>query len=336
VFPLSSCFESIIAFLHLQGAIIPTVGLGTWKSAPGDVKAAVIAAIESGYRHIDCAAGYGNEGEVGEALADVISRGIVKREDLFITSKLWVSFAYPDECTAAFEKSLSALKLDYLDLYLIHWPFFLKKGTGFPPADKKDVSGFTKEAFLDVWRELEKLVDAGKIRHLGASNMSAKKLAEIIPGTRIKPAVNQVESHPFLAQSKLLDFCTRHHIVLTAYSPLGSPDRPSRLVEDADPTPLLDETVIAIASKHHIYPAQVLLRWGVQRGTVVIPKSTNPTRIAANLNIYSFALTEDDMSALAALDSNKRLIKGLPFMRDGQTDWHDNWDEDFDHSVTVA
>lgn len=212
--------------------MMPQVGLGTWQSAPGAVKAAVVAAIEAGYRHIDCAAGYGNEHEVGAALEDVIARGVVTRADLFITSKLWVANCFTDLAEKSLDKTLADLKTPYVDLYLVHWPYWIKRDSPFPaPMDAR--TGYDAAAFLAVWRVLEAAVDAGKVRALGTSNMSAKKLATLCAGARVPPAVNQVEAHPFLAQNQLQDWCTRHSIVCTAYSPLGSPDRPARCVRIA-------------------------------------------------------------------------------------------------------
>lgn len=295
--------------------------------AAGKVRDAVIAAIEAGYRHIDCAAGYGNENEVGDGIADCISRGIVKREDLWVTSKLWVASAYPEDALAALEKTLTDLKLAYLDLYLVHWPYRIKKGSVFP-APVENRLGYDAAAYLAVWQELEKAVDAGKTRHIGCSNMSAKKLSALLKDARIKPAVNQVEGHPFLSQQKLKAFCDKHGIVLTAYSPLGSPDRPARLIEEGDPAPLFDPVVAAIAAKTGKSPAQVLIRWAVQRGTVVIPKSVTPARIAENFAVWDWSLSEEDMGALAKLDQGSRLIKGHPWLLEGQT-WRDLWDEDW-------
>jgi alcohol dehydrogenase (NADP+) len=180
-----------------------------------------------------------------------------------------------------------------------------------------------------VWRELEAAVDAGKVRAIGCSNMSAKKLTDLLAGARIKPAVNQVESHPFLAQTKLKAWCERHGIVLTAYSPLGSPDRPARLIEEGDPAPLFDPIIAAVAGRYNKAPAQILIKWAIQRGTVVIPKSVTPARIADNFAVTDFTLSEADLAEISALDKGQRLIKGHPWLLEGQK-WTDLWDEDFD------
>lgn len=266
--------------------------------------------------------------QVGAALADVIGRGIVKREELFITSKLWVASAYPEEVEGALAKTLTDLQTPYVDLYLVHWPYRISKGSAFP-APVENRLGYDAAAYLAVWREMEKAVDAGKAKAIGTSNMSAKKLAALLADARVKPAVNQVESHPFLAQNELKAWCDAHGIVLTAYSPLGSPDRPARLVEDGDPAPLHDETVKAIAAKTGKSPAQVLIHWAVQRGTVVIPKSVTPARIAENLaGAYGWELAAEDMEALSKLNNGLRLIKGYPWLLEGQK-WQDLWDSEW-------
>jgi alcohol dehydrogenase (NADP+) len=270
----------------------------------------------------------GNEAEVGAGLTDVIARGVVAREDLFITSKLWAQECHADRVAAALTKTLADLQTPYLDLYLIHWPFFIAKESAvFPPLEESRL-GYSPAAYLAVWRELEKEVDAGRVRHLGGSNMTAPKLTALLAEARIRPAANQIELHPSLQQQAFVDWLLRQGIAVTAYSPLGSPDRPARLVSEGDPAPLTHPAVVAIAAARGVSPGQVLLRWAVQRGTAAIPKSVTPSRIAQNLDIFGFELSDADMAAIAALDTNHRLVKGMQNVRAGQT-WHDIWDEGF-------
>jgi len=312
-----------------NGREMPMFGLGTWQSGKDEVRKAVVAALEAGYKAIDGAAGYGNESEVGDALADCVARGVCSREEVFLTSKLWAADFWPAKCEAALNKTLAELKTPYIDLYLVHWPYPIDtdKGASFngPPELR---SGYSAEHYLAVWKVLEAAVDAGKIRAIGTSNMSAKKLSELLAGCRIAPAVNQVESHPFCAQSKLLAWCAKRNIVITAFSPLGSPARPARLIAEGDPAPLFHDAVAAIAARHKKTAAQVLIKWQLQRGVVVIPKSVTPARIVENAQVADFTLSAEDMATLGALDANHRLNKGGSWVLPGcSTDslWDDDW-----------
>ena len=252
------------------------VGLGTWKSKSGEVYEAVKAAIRLGYRHIDCARIYGNEADIGRAFAESFQEGLVSREDLWVTSKLWNDSHTPEDVQPELEATLSDLRLDYLDLFLIHWPVALKKGVGFPLSPEKMVSldDLPLEA---TWGAMESLVDKGLCRHLGVSNCSQTKLQSLMAGAKLKPELNQVELHPYLQQNDLLEFCRRNGIHMTAYSPLGSPDRPDSLKASDEPVLMADPTVVEIANRHGVSPAQVLIAWAIHRGTAVIPKSVNPS-----------------------------------------------------------
>lgn len=259
-----------------------------------------------GYRHIDCAHVYGNEDEVGTAVKAKIDDGTVTREDIFITSKLWNTFHRPDLVRGACETTLKNLKLAYVDLYLIHWPMAYKEGADLFPKNDDSTTAYSDVDYVDTWKEMEKLVEDGLVKSIGLSNFNAKQVERVLAVAKVKPVMNQVECHPYLAQRKLGAFCRDRGIEITSYSPLGSPARP--WVTDADPV-LLDDPVFAdLATKHNKSRAQIALRWQIQRGHVVIPKSTNPTRIAENFNIFDFTLSEEDMQVLAKLDRNLRVV----------------------------
>jgi len=301
-----------------DGDAMPLLGLGTWKSGPGEVQDAVAEALQIGYRHIDCAPVYGNEHEVGIALTDALEAGVVARNELWVTSKLWNDSHAPDDVRPAIEKTLADLRLGYIDLYLIHWPVAQRKGVGFPEhAD--DMVDLDELPIAETWPAMEELVDDGIVRHIGVSNFSAKKLDALRATAHRKPEMNQVELHPYLQQQELLDYCSAHHIGLTAYSPLGSPDRPAGL-KASDGPPVLDDPVIgAIAQRLGVAPAQVLIRWAIQRGTAVIPKSVNPERLAQNFAAAEIELTEEDMSQIAALDQHRRYITGTFWALEGSS-----------------
>ena len=255
-----------------SGGAIPQVGLGVWQSARGDAtKDAVLAALRHGYRHVDTARIYGNEADVGEAVRE----SGVARSELFVTTKLWNDDQGYDKALAAFDKSLGRLGLDYVDLYLIHWPV---------PGKRKD-----------SWRALEKLKADGRARHIGVSNFLVTHLEELLADATEPPAVNQIEIHPFLQHRETRAFCKKHEIVLEAYSPLTSGHK------------LNDAAITKVAQRVGRSNAQVLLRWGIQHGLVVLPKSTHEARIAENGDVFGFTLDAEAMQALDQLDAGEAM-----------------------------
>lgn len=288
---------------------MPALGLGTWKSGPGEAYKAVREAIRIGYRHLDCAARYENEEEIGTALSDAISKGDVSREDLWITSKLWNNAHQQDRVLPALRESLEKLQLEYLDLYLVHWPVALKPEVIFPSKASEFLS-LDEVPLSETWAGMEEGLEQGLSRHIGVSNFSVKNLREIQKNARIQPEMNQVESHPYLQQQQLLTFCRQHDIHMTAYSPLGSRDRPSRLKKEEEPSLLENAIITRIAQDHQCTPAQVLLAWALQRGISVIPKSTNPQRLRENFASAKLHLPEEDMKRIANLDRDYRFIHG--------------------------
>ncbi len=292
-----------------DGTKMPALGLGTWKSEPDEVYGAVRAALEVGYRHIDCAAIYLNEQDVGRALRDAFAAGDAERRDVWVTSKLWNDSHAPGAVQRALETSLEKLGLDYLDLYLIHWPVALRPGTLLPrsPEEFIPLSELPLEA---TWEAMLEASKTGLARHVGVSNFNRPKIDRLVAATGEAPAVNQVELHPYLQQDELVHACREMGIAVTAYSPLGSPDSAAMMGREDDVLLTEHSTIVRIAKARSATPAQVLIAWALHRGTSVIPKSVNPGRIAENLGADTLDLTADDMSAIAALDRNARFVDG--------------------------
>lgn len=291
-----------------NGDEMPILGLGTWKSEEGEVYRAVQEAIRAGYRHIDCAFNYGNEAEIGQAIADMIAAGEVKREELWITSKLWNDSHRKQHVLPAIQRSLKDLQLDYLDLYLIHWPVAIQHGVGFPKSADEFVS-LEEVPLLQTWEAMIDLQQRGLAAHIGVSNFNIPKIKHLTEKSGFQPEMNQVEMHPYLTQNELVAFAHEAGIGLTAYSPLGSNDRPER-IRGNRPVLMDDEVVVTIANRHGVSPAQVLIAFLIHRGVAAIPKSSNKERIKQNFESLQVQLTSEDMEQLLDLDQNLRYIDG--------------------------
>ncbi|XP_075458657.1 aldo-keto reductase family 1 member C1-like isoform X2 [Ascaphus truei] len=301
-----------------DGHKIPVLGVGTFtsekvSSAENELSPAMCpieVAIEVGYRHIDCAFIFGNEPEVGQAIKAKIADGTVKREDLFCSGKLWATFHAPDMVRPALERSLQDLQLEYMDLFIIQSPIELKPGEDLFPVDENGSSIYHNTDICDTWEAMEACKDAGLVKSIGVSNFNRRQLELILnkPGLKHKPVCNQVECHIYLNQSKLLAFCKSQDIVLVGYCVLGS-SRDEKWVDQDSPVLLEDPVLIKIAEKNSRTPAQVAIRYLLQRGIVVLAKSFNPERIKQNFQVFDFQLSDEDTKTLDELNTNMRYMK---------------------------
>jgi alcohol dehydrogenase (NADP+) len=312
------------------GAKMPAIGLGTFGSdhvSAAEVAEAVEGAAAVGYRHFDCASVYGNERQIGHALQQ-ISRGGIKREQLWLTSKLWNDKHGESDVIPSCRQSLADLGLEYLDLYLVHWPFPNYHPPGCDVSSRSNnARPYLHAEFMKTWRKMEELVTLGLVRHIGTSNMTIPKLRLVLRDASVKPAVNEMELHPHFQQPELFTFVQLNGMVPVGYCPIGSPSRPERDRTPEDTVPIEDPIIVKIASRLKVHPAVVCIKWAIQRGQVPIPFSTNRSHYLGNLEgAVSEPLTESEMRDIRSIDRNCRLIKGQVFLwKEGQS-WEDLWD----------
>ncbi|MCL2865605.1 MAG: aldo/keto reductase [Lachnospiraceae bacterium] len=315
--------------LH-TGEEIPCVGMGTFGSdrfSPEQVSAAVAGAIRCGYRMFDCAACYGNEDLIGAVFAGAFQEEVVERKELFIMSKVWNDMH--ERVEESCDKSIVDLQCDYLDMFFIHWPFPNYHAPGCDgDARNPDSKPFSVEQFVNTYRQMEALVEAGKVRHIGISNMTIPKLEAVLPLLKIAPSACEMEIHPCFQQQALFDYLVAHHIQPIGFMPLGSPQRPERDIFEDDVADLQMPEMQAIAKAHGVHPALIAIKWAYQRGQIPIPFSIHEKEYISNLKcLTENPLTEEEMQIIATLEKNNRLVKGQVFLWEDAKDWHDLWDE---------
>ncbi len=314
------------------GAYIPGMGIGTFGSDKYDAKQisqAIYGAINSGYRLIDCASVYQNEDKIGEILARIMIEGVIGRQELFVTSKVWNDMHGEGDVIKSCKKSLSDLQLEYIDLFFVHWPFPNYHSPGCSGDTRNpDSKPFNVDEYMSTWKQCEELVRMGLVRHIGMSNMTTPKLEAVLPLCKIPPAALEMELHPSFQQPELFDYAISHDIVPIGYCPIGSPSRPERDRSQEDIADTQMPEIIEIANAHGVHPAIVCLKWAVQRGQVPIPFSVKEAQYISNLECCTEdPLTEDEMDKIRKADKNCRLIKGQVFLWKEAHGWEDLWDE---------
>lgn len=315
------------------GEEIPCIGMGTFGSdrfTPEQVSQAVAGAIRCGYRMFDCAAVYGNEDLIGKVFAQAMEEGVVKREELFITSKVWNNMHGQGDVLLSCAKTLKDLQVDYIDAFFVHWPFPNYHAPGCDGDSRNpDSKPFSVDAFMATWRQMERLQEMGLVRNIGMSSMTIPKLEAVLPLCRIKPTVIEMELHPCFQQAELYDYVRAHDIQPIGFCPIGSPTRPERDMTPDDIADIQVPELVEIAKAHGVHPAVVCLKWAVQNGQIPIPFSIHENEYVSNLKCTTVdPLSETEMDALKTVDRNCRLIKGQVFLWAGAKDWHDLWDED--------
>lgn len=316
-----------------DGSSMPGIGMGTFGSdrfTAEQVSAAVAGAIEVGYRMFDCAAVYGNEDLIGQVFQAAFDKGTVKREELFITTKVWNNMHAQGDVLLSCAKSLRDLRLNYIDLFFIHWPFANYHAPGCDgDARNPDSKPFSVDAFMATWRQCERLVDMGLVKHIGMSSMTIPKLEAVLPLCRIKPAAIEMELHPSFQQQALFDYILKRDIQPIGFCPIGSPTRPDRDKTPDDVVDIQMPEVVEIAKAHGVHPAVICIKWAVQRGQTPIPFSVYENEYVSNLKcVTEDPLSAAEMESIRRADKNCRLIKGQVFLWSGAKDWHDLWDED--------
>ena len=329
--PITGVDPALVPFRTLtSGERMPAIGLGTFGSdhvSHDAVAEAVKYAASIGYRHFDCASVYGNEEQIGRTFKAMFHNGL-RRDEVWITSKLWNDKHGENDVISSCEKSLSDLQADYLDLYLVHWPFPNQHPPGCDVSARfENAVPYIHENYMRTWRKMEELVDRGLVRHIGTSNMTIPKMELVLRDASIKPAVNEMELHPHFQQPEFFRYLLDKGIQPVGYSPLGSPGRPERDRTPDDTSPVEDPVILEIAKRLGMHPAVVCIKWATQRGQIPIPFSANPRNILSNLlGVVSDPLTPLDMEAIGKLDRNCRLIKGQVFLLKDNQSWEDLWD----------
>jgi len=303
---------------------------GSDRFSPEQVSNAVAGAIRCGYRMFDCALVYGNEDRIGNVFAEAFASGAVKREELFITSKVWNDMHGEGDVLLSLAKTLKDLRLQEIDAYFIHWPFPNYHAPGCDGDSRNpDSVPFSVDRFMETWRQMEALHDRGLARNIGMSNMTVPKLRAVLPLCRIRPALIEMELHPSFQQPELYDYCVQNEIQPVGFCPIGSPNRPDRDKAEDDITDVEMPELLEIARAHGVHPAVICLKWAVQRGQIPIPFSVREDDYVSNLRCTTEnPLTEGEMKILAGLDRNCRLIKGQVFLWEGAESWKDLWDLD--------
>lgn len=285
-----------------NGHKIPAIGLGTYQSQAGEVEKAVIEAISLGYRHIDTAFYYQNEHEIGTAIQAKIKDGTVKREDLFITTKLWNNTHKEESVVPSCKKSLQNLGLNYVDLYLVHWPFAFQEGNDLIPRDKNGAILMSDTDYLETWRGMEECARLGLAKSIGISNFNIEQITRLLGAAKIMPVNNQIEVNVNMNQKPLIEFCTKNNITVTGYSPLGQPGNRAGIPNNLD-----HATIVELSKKYNKTTAQIALRYVLQNGIAIIPKTVTPSRLKENIDIFDFSLTPEETESIAKIGTGQRV-----------------------------